>query len=124
MIKRVKEIIDRLIIDLIILKRLKNKKCLFVTCLITKKQTTKYSSANFQKMVSPSFIILRIQRLEDKQCRSRCGGSFLATSSRSALFANSAMLVSGTYRVKERQYVLISNVQLHTYEMNNLFLLY
>ena len=30
----------------------------------TKKQTTKFSSANFQKSLSPSFIILRIQRLE------------------------------------------------------------
>ena len=32
--------------------------------LITIKQTTKFSSANFQKMLSPSHIILRIQRLE------------------------------------------------------------
>ena len=28
--------------------------------LITEKQTTKFSSANFQKMLSPSYIILRI----------------------------------------------------------------
>ena len=34
--------------------------------LTTKKQTTKFSSANFQKMLSPSYIILRIQRLEGK----------------------------------------------------------
>ena len=40
--------------------------------LIIKKQTTK---ANFQNMLSPSYIILRIQRLEGKQCRSRRGGS-------------------------------------------------
>ena len=39
--------------------------------LSTEKQTTKFSSANFQKMLSPSYIILRIQRLEGKQCRSR-----------------------------------------------------
>ena len=39
--------------------------------LTTKKQTTKFSSANFQKMLSPSYIILRIQSLEGKQCRSR-----------------------------------------------------
>ena len=39
--------------------------------LTTEKQTTKFSSANFQKMLSPSYIILRIQRLEGKQCRSR-----------------------------------------------------
>ena len=39
--------------------------------LTTKKQTTKFSSANFQKMLSPSYVILRIQRLEGKQCRSR-----------------------------------------------------
>ena len=39
--------------------------------LTTKKQTTIFSSANFQKMLSPSYIILRIQRVEGKQCRSR-----------------------------------------------------
>ena len=39
--------------------------------LTTEKQTTNFSSANFQKMLSPSYIILRIQRLEGKQCRSR-----------------------------------------------------
>ena len=41
--------------------------------LTTKKQTPKFSSANFEKkkLLSPSYIILRIQRLEDKQCRSR-----------------------------------------------------
>ena len=43
--------------------------------LTTKKQTTKFSSANFQKMLSPSYIILRIQRLEGKQCKPRRGGS-------------------------------------------------
>ena len=37
----------------------------------TRKQTTKFSSANFQKMLSPRYIILRIQRLEGKQCISR-----------------------------------------------------
>ena len=46
-----------------------------VNSLTTEKQTTKFSSANFQKMLSPSYIILRIQRLEGKQCRSRRGGS-------------------------------------------------
>ena len=44
---------------------------LTLNSLTTEKQTTKYSSANFQKMLSPSYIILRIQRLEGKQCRSR-----------------------------------------------------
>ena len=39
--------------------------------LNTKKQMTKFSSANFQKMLSPSYIIFRIQRLDGKQCRSR-----------------------------------------------------
>ena len=39
--------------------------------LTTEKQTTKFSSANFQKMLRPSYIILRIQRLEGKQCRYR-----------------------------------------------------
>ena len=39
--------------------------------LITKKQTKKFSSADFQKLLSPSYIILRIQRLEGRKCRSR-----------------------------------------------------
>ena len=39
--------------------------------LTSKKETSKFSSANFQKMLSPIYIILRIQRPEDKQCRSR-----------------------------------------------------
>ena len=39
-----------------------------------KKQMTKFTSANFQKMLSLSHIILKIQRLEGKQCSSR-GGS-------------------------------------------------
>ena len=55
---------------------------------------------SFKKMLSPSYIILRIQRLESKECRSRWGGSWWATSSRSTLFANSAILISG--RVKGR----------------------
>ena len=44
--------------------------------LSTKKQTTKFSPANFQqkKMLSPSYIILRIRRLDGKQYRSRWGG--------------------------------------------------
>ena len=41
-----------------------------VNSLTTKKQMTKFLSANFQKMLSPSCIILRIQRLEEKQRRS------------------------------------------------------
>ena len=41
--------------------------------LTTKKQLTKFSSAKFQKKLSPSYIILKIQRLEGKQCRSRWG---------------------------------------------------
>ena len=51
---------------------------------------------NFKKMLSPSYIILRIQRLVGQQCRSRWGGSFWATSSRPTQFANSAIFVSGT----------------------------
>ena len=39
--------------------------------ITTERQTTKFSSANFQKMLSPSSVILRIQILEGKQCRSR-----------------------------------------------------
>ena len=34
------------------------------------KQPTKFSSATFQKMLSSSYMILIIQSLEDKQCRS------------------------------------------------------
>ena len=37
--------------------------------LTTKKQTIKCSSANFQKKITQSYIILRTQRLEGKQCR-------------------------------------------------------
>ena len=29
----------------------------------------------FSKTLSPSYVILKIQRLEGKQCRFRCGGS-------------------------------------------------
>ena len=47
-------------------------------------------------MFSPSYIILRIQIQGSKQCRSRWGGSLWATSSRSTLFANSDIFVSGT----------------------------
>ena len=32
-----------------------------INMLTTKKQKTKFSSANFQKMLSPSYFILRIQ---------------------------------------------------------------
>ena len=39
--------------------------------LTTKKQMTKFLSANFQKMLSSKYIILRIQRPEGKQSRSR-----------------------------------------------------
>ena len=40
-----------------------------INSLTTEKQTIKFSSANFQKILNPSYIILRIQRLESKQCR-------------------------------------------------------
>ena len=42
-----------------------------IDSLTTKEYMTKFSSANFQKMLSPSYIILKIQRLEVKQYRSR-----------------------------------------------------
>ena len=42
-----------------------------INSFATKKQTTEFSSANFQKMFSPNYITLRIQRLEGKQCRAR-----------------------------------------------------
>ena len=37
-----------------------------INSLTTKKQTTKLLSANFQTMLSPIYIILRIQRPESK----------------------------------------------------------
>ena len=38
----------------------------YLNSLTSKKQTTKFLSTNFQKMLSPSYIILRNQRLEGK----------------------------------------------------------
>ena len=38
--------------------------------IIPKSRRQKFPSANFQTMSSPSDIILRIQRLEGKECRS------------------------------------------------------
>ena len=55
--------------------RIINKYFAYINSLTTEKQTTKFSSANFQKKLSPSYIILRIQSLEGKQCRSKLGGS-------------------------------------------------
>ena len=43
---------------------------MWLSSLSTEKQTTKCSSANFSKLLGPSHIILRIKRLEGKQCRS------------------------------------------------------
>ena len=43
----------------------------YVNSLTTENQKTKFSFANVQKVLSPSYIILRIQRLEGKQCRFR-----------------------------------------------------
>ena len=61
--------------------------------LTTYKQSIKFSSADLQKKIlSPSCIILRIQRLKDKQCRSRWGGSSWATSSRSTQLFSSLLL--------------------------------
>ena len=48
--------------------------CRILNSLTTKKQKTKFWSANFQKMLSSSYDTLRIQRLEGKQCRSKIGG--------------------------------------------------
>ena len=43
----------------------------YINSLTTEKQTTKFSSANFQKKKkNPSYTIKRIQRLEGKQYRS------------------------------------------------------
>ena len=43
---------------------------LSLTLLTTKTQTTKFTSANFQKLLGPSYIILKIQLPEGIQCRS------------------------------------------------------
>ena len=47
--------------------------CCCINSLTSEKQTRNVSSANFKKMISSSYIILRIQRLEGKQCRSGWG---------------------------------------------------
>ena len=60
-----------------------------INSLTTRKQTTKFSSASFRKMSSPSYIVMRIQRLEGKQRRSR----FYAV-------ANSANFVSDIKELK------------------------
>ena len=49
---------------------------------------TKFLSANFLNISSPRYTILRIQRLEGKQCRSM-------------LFAKSAIFISGTEKSYE-----------------------
>ena len=59
--------LENLLSAVLFLERFEN----LINSLTTEKQTTKFSSANFKKMLSPSYIILRIQRLEDEQCRSR-----------------------------------------------------
>ena len=46
-----------------------NRHC--IKSLSIKRQTTKFTSANFQKKSFPSYYILRIRRLEGKQCTSR-----------------------------------------------------
>ena len=48
-----------------------HSECNWVNSLTTKELMAKFSSANFQKLLSPRYIILRLQRLEGKQCRSR-----------------------------------------------------
>ena len=65
-----------------------------VNSLTTKKQTTKFSSANFQTTVGPCYIILRIQRLEGKKC------SHLI---KIYAVCKSAVFVSDTERVKTRE---------------------
>ena len=47
---------------------IKNKETLINSLTaVTKKQTTIFSSGNFQKMLNTSYIIMRIHRLEGKQ---------------------------------------------------------
>ena len=58
----------------------KKKLSTLLTPQLPKQQTTKFSSANFQKMLNPSYIILSIPRLEGKECKSRRGGSFSSLS--------------------------------------------
>ena len=49
------------------LYQLHQLRTIVINSLTTEKQTTKFSSANFQKMLSPCYSILRIQRLEGKR---------------------------------------------------------
>ena len=60
----------KLYLGLLIVYKLLDSLLVLINSLTTEKQTTKFSSANFQKNLSPSYIILRIQRLEGKQHRS------------------------------------------------------
>ena len=54
---------------------LKIQKYNVVTIKALEKQTTKFSFANFHEMFRKSLIVLRIQRLEEKQYRFRRDGS-------------------------------------------------
>ena len=53
------------------LGNMSNQHQVSVNSFTSRKQMTKFSSANFQKILSQSYTILRIQKLESKQCRSR-----------------------------------------------------
>ena len=68
-----------------------------VKCI--KEQMTKLCLQNFKKKSYINCIMLKIQRLEGKHCRSRWDGSLWAVSSESAVFANSAIVVFGYNRL-------------------------
>ena len=93
------DFVNNAIFDLVQLKLYQNLRPL---TLYYQKDDDKIFACEFSKNVKPKlYIILRIQRLKGKQCRSRWGGSSWATSSRPMLFANSAIFVSGAQRVKQ-----------------------
>ena len=61
------------------------------TLTVPKEEATKSVTPKFQTFVQP--LILKIQRLEGKQCRSRWGGSLRATSFESIQFAKSNIFI-------------------------------
>ena len=76
-------------------KRIWLQRVLFQLCNY-QKADDKIFLCKFSKMLSPSCIILRIQRQEGKHYRPRWGGSFWGTSLRFTLFANLAIFVSSS----------------------------
>ena len=72
--------------------------CLQTLTIALKKSKTLWSFGHSEcSRVNPCYTILRIQRLEGKQCRARTGDSSKAPSSESALLASSAVFILAYY---------------------------